>query len=1103
MSKKHGEDSKRKLKNNIINDAPRRSLTVNDVSTNGLKRPLTSDNNNGGKKKKLRTTINSGGKQEGSTEDNNTEKQSQNSNKTRKNGKKKSKGEKIGVNNPKNPIANTVKKNVIGKHKKKDKNRIKKTPSKIIGTESVEHNKKEIGSASSIKKTPSKTNGTESVEHNKKEIDSASKIRKTPSKTNGTESVEHNKKEIDSANKIRKTPSKTNGTESIEHDKKEIDSASSIKKTLSKVNENESVEDSKIINETSFPMKNETMSSYNLLEIEKSYFIEDNKSSENSSTSVVKSPAKTDNLNKTNTKKFEITNIENNSNDFVLNNNGKETTFNYKTIMVTDSDNIDSSIIVTELPKNIKTNLVTELCENSNSSKVTELSIDSSSTDIDITENIEANTETDSFYHNNDPIVIVVPNKLNANDNPKTNKLTDQVDENDIEIIDLETSNDSCDVCPVDECDSQIMADCINGLRKIDKTVFPHLMRLFANKQAGFEQFEALCTVKIMEYMTDRFNPGRMRSEIQAINNREHSWLMKYAILAKQMREIKAVVKLHTHELKLNKPSKPHLVQRTVGLQAVICSKEPNTKSNNTETSVDASPQTIDITIDESDPIVDITNTDIGTQFCDDNDPVEGLTDSDDVISFSEVLDDTPSTTEITLKDMPSTSKTLTGMMPSTANTLTGMMPSTANTLTGMMPSTTKTLTGMMPLTSITLNGMKPLTSITLTGMKPSTSKTLTDMIPSTSKTLIGMMPSASKTLIDGMMPSTSKTLTIMMPSTSKKLTGMMPSTSKTLIDGMMPSTSKILENTTPKKQVQSPTNVFRISPIVIKKAVPPAVPINSINNVILNNSTIDLTNEDGSETSNEYTLNKSPIQTVQASGSPSKRLSTNVSSQYLPSNLGYIELSQVSNCIVSTVANLNIPKPHHPQPFVFNNGRLVPVAITSRRARSGNVTYSTLQLQSQRNGQVTSAQTRQNKTLQPVPPAIPIVNLEHPAPLPPIPHQRSLPTWKKLPPSPKVTITRTTQSSRALVLSWNMPAMNKAFATVNSYQIFAYHELDNEPAKTELWKKIGDVNALPLPMACSLTQFKSGEKYHFAIRAVDSYHRTGPFSEPQHVFLS
>ena len=75
--------------------------------------------------------------------------------------------------------------------------------------------------------------------------------------------------------------------------------------------------------------------------------------------------------------------------------------------------------------------------------------------------------------------------------------------------------------------------------------------------------------------------------------------------------------------------------------------------------------------------------------------------------------------------------------------------------------------------------------------------------------------------------------------------------------------------------------------------------------------------------------------------------------------------------------------------------------------------------------------------------------------------------------------------------------------ATISSYQIYAYQERAVQPVVSTLWKKVGDVKALDLPMACTLTQFSKGNKYHFAVRARDQHGRVGSFSDPLSIALT
>ncbi|XP_073078459.1 activating transcription factor 7-interacting protein 1 isoform X2 [Manis javanica] len=122
-----------------------------------------------------------------------------------------------------------------------------------------------------------------------------------------------------------------------------------------------------------------------------------------------------------------------------------------------------------------------------------------------------------------------------------------------------------------------------------------------------------------------------------------------------------------------------------------------------------------------------------------------------------------------------------------------------------------------------------------------------------------------------------------------------------------------------------------------------------------------------------------------------------------------------------------------------------------------------------------------------------------HPAPLPEAPQPQRLPPEAantSLPQKPHLKLARV-QSQNGIVLSWSVLEVDRSCATVDSYHLYAYHE---EPSATvpSQWKKIGEVKALPLPMACTLTQFVSGSKYYFAVRAKDIYGRFGPFCDPQ-----
>lgn len=96
-----------------------------------------------------------------------------------------------------------------------------------------------------------------------------------------------------------------------------------------------------------------------------------------------------------------------------------------------------------------------------------------------------------------------------------------------------------------------------------------------------------------------------------------------------------------------------------------------------------------------------------------------------------------------------------------------------------------------------------------------------------------------------------------------------------------------------------------------------------------------------------------------------------------------------------------------------------------------------------------------------------------HPAPLPPTPIHPSIPGLKKIPPRPAIKISSV---ANGIIVSWTLDSLSPEHAEISSYQIYAYEETKLPPS-TSNWKHVGDVKALLLPMAVTLTQFQEGNE--------------------------
>ncbi|XP_019395639.1 PREDICTED: activating transcription factor 7-interacting protein 2 [Crocodylus porosus] len=131
---------------------------------------------------------------------------------------------------------------------------------------------------------------------------------------------------------------------------------------------------------------------------------------------------------------------------------------------------------------------------------------------------------------------------------------------------------------------------------------------------------------------------------------------------------------------------------------------------------------------------------------------------------------------------------------------------------------------------------------------------------------------------------------------------------------------------------------------------------------------------------------------------------------------------------------------------------------------------------------------------------------LEHFSHLPPFPR---IPPYPKLtdefkdtppPQKPELKLAQV-QNPAGIALSWTVTEIDPKCAPIESYHLFLFHESSNHRTVSQ-WKKIGEIKALPLPMACSLSQFTVLKKYYFTIQAKDVCGRYGPFCDIQSITL-
>ncbi|XP_068724397.1 uncharacterized protein [Montipora capricornis] len=92
-------------------------------------------------------------------------------------------------------------------------------------------------------------------------------------------------------------------------------------------------------------------------------------------------------------------------------------------------------------------------------------------------------------------------------------------------------------------------------------------------------------------------------------------------------------------------------------------------------------------------------------------------------------------------------------------------------------------------------------------------------------------------------------------------------------------------------------------------------------------------------------------------------------------------------------------------------------------------------------------------------------------------------------------------QSKMNIVISWDLPN-RELECNVIKYELFVL-SASSQTDPSSSWDLLGVVDALALPMACSMNQVQAGASYYFTVRAITEKYERGLFSDPCFVTVS